>query len=117
MPTTETATSTHPSAGAAPGGPWRLLSLGAGAGLAVGALTLLGQRVLAGSGGWFMLVNSAARWLTVAFGVGTRAGGRWRSAAAVGAASRRRSSCSRDEAGDRAHTPRTGCAGPTSCAE
>lgn len=93
---------------------WRVA---AGVGLVSGAVTLGGQRLLAGSGGWFMLVNSAARWLTVAFGVGTRAGGRWRSAAAVGAASRRRSSCSRDEAGDRAHTPRTGCAGPTSCAE
>lgn len=65
--------------------PWAVLALAAGAGLAGGVLTLYGQRLLAGSGGWFALVNSVAPWVTVAFLVGMRAPGRWRTAAVAGA--------------------------------
>ncbi|MCI2420816.1 DUF6518 family protein [Saccharopolyspora sp. K220] len=64
---------------------WQSLLIGAGVGLVGGALTMLGQQVLAGSGGWFMLVNSATPWVVLAFVVGMSIPGRHGLAAGAGA--------------------------------
>ena len=84
MSATEIPAGTQASTATTPARSWPVLALAVAVGLAAGALTLAGQKLLAGSG-WFILVNSASPWLMVAFAVGTRAPGRWWTAAVAGA--------------------------------
>jgi Family of unknown function (DUF6518) len=85
MSATEIPAGPQAPAATTPARSWPVLALAIAAGLAAGALTLAGQKLLAGSGGWFILVNSASPWLMVAFAVGARAPGRWWTAAVAGA--------------------------------
>lgn len=85
MSATEIPAGTQPPAATTPARSWPVLALAIAAGLAAGALTLAGQKLLAGSGGWFILVNSASPWLMVAFAAGAGAPGRWWTAAVAGA--------------------------------
>jgi len=65
-------------------GPWQGIAIAAVAGLAAGGITDVLQKSLAGSS-WFILVNSGAVWLTVAFGVGMLLPAKWWTAALAGA--------------------------------